>query len=169
MTAFGEEDGPSGRAIILITDGENHQDDAVAAAKRAKEKGIAVFVIGIGKPEGAPIPIPGTNNFMKDRAGNVVVSRLNENMCKEIAAAAGGTYVHCDNSNTAMKALQKEMEIVSRGELETTMYTDFNEQYQSFTILALLLLVIEYFIFARKNKSLSRINLFKGYLYKNDY
>ena len=83
----------SAKAIILITDGENHEDDAVAVAKRAKEEGIQVLVVGIGKPEGSPIPVAGTNNFMKDRQGNVVVSRLNEEMCREIAQAGGGIYV----------------------------------------------------------------------------
>ena len=164
IRSFGEEDRTVGRAIIVITDGENHQDDAIAAAKRAKDAGISIFVIGIGKPEGAPIPIPGTNDFMKDRAGNVVVSRLNEQMCRDIAAAAGGTYVHCDNSNTAMKALQKEMDIVAKNEIESSVYTDYNEQYQSFSLLAFLLILGEFFIFNRKNKILSKINLFKGYL-----
>ena len=109
IRCFGEQSDAS-RAIILITDGENHEDDAVAVATRAKEMGIKVLVVGIGKPEGSPIPVAGTNNFMKDRQGNVVVSRLNEDMCREIAEAGDGIYVRCDNTNTATKAIQKELD-----------------------------------------------------------
>ena len=148
------------RAIILITDGENHEDDAVAVAKRAKEEGIQVIVVGIGKPEGSPIPLPGTNNFIKDRQGNVVVSRLNEEMCREIAQAGGGMYVRCDNTNTATKAIQKELDKLSTQEIETQVYTDYNEQFQSFALIALLLLVIDFFIFNRKNKAITRLDIF---------
>ena len=159
IRCFGEQSDAS-RAIILITDGENHEDDAVAVAKRAKEAGIHVLVVGIGKPEGAPIPIPGTNNYIKDRQGNVVVSRLNEDMCREIAQAGGGIYVRCDNTNTATKAIQKELDKLGTQEIETQVFTDYNEQFQSFALIALLLLVIEFFIFNRKNKALSRLDIF---------
>ena len=159
IRCFGQKSDAS-RAIILITDGENHEDDAVAVAKRAKEEGIQVIVVGIGKPEGSPIPLPGTNNFIKDRQGNVVVSRLNEEMCREIAQAGGGMYVRCDNTNTATKAIQKELDKLSTQEIETQVYTDYNEQFQSFALLALLLLVIDFFIFNRKNKAITRLNIF---------
>ena len=148
------------RVIILITDGENHEDDAVAVAQRAKEAGIQVLVVGIGKPEGSPIPVPGTNNFIKDRQGNVVVSKLNEEMCREIAQAGGGIYVRCDNTNTATKAIQKELDKLATQEIETQVFTDYNEQFQSFALIALLLLVVDFFIFNRKNKSLTRIDIF---------
>ena len=148
------------RAIILITDGENHEDDAVAVAQKAKEMGIRVLVVGIGKPEGSPIPLPGTNNYRKDRNGNVVVSKLNEEMCREIAQAGGGIYVRCDNSNTATKAIQKELDKLGTQEIETQVYTDYNEQFQSFALMALLLLVIDFFIFNRKNKSLTKLDIF---------
>ena len=160
--ATDEEAAKSGasRAIILITDGENHEDDAVAVAKRAKEAGIQIIVVGIGKPEGSPVPVAGTNNFMKDRQGNVVVSRLNEDMCREIAQAGGGIYVRCDNSNTAMRAVQKELDKLATQEIETQVYTDYNEQFQGFALIALLLLVIDYFIFNRKNKMITRLDIF---------
>ena len=159
IRCFGEQSDAS-RAIILITDGENHEDDAAAVAQRAKEAGIHGLVVGIGKPEGSPIPVAGTNNFMKDREGNVVVSRLNEDMCREIAKAGGGIYVRCDNTNTAMKAVQKELDTLATQEFETQVYTDYNEQFQSFALIALLLLVIDFFIFNRKNKALSRLDIF---------
>lgn len=161
IRAFGAEQSEANRAIVLITDGENHEDDAVAVATRAKEAGIKILVVGIGKPEGAPIPIPGTNDFRKDRQGNVVVSRLNEDMCREIAKAGNGIYVRCDNTNTAMRAIEKELDTLATTELETQVFTDYNEQFQTFALLALLILIIDFFIFNRKNKSLTRINLFK--------
>ncbi|MBO4453918.1 MAG: VWA domain-containing protein [Paludibacteraceae bacterium] len=159
IRCFGEQSDAS-RAIILITDGENHEDDAVAVATRAKEMGIKVLVVGIGKPEGSPIPVAGTNNFMKDRQGNVVVSRLNEDMCREIAEAGDGIYVRCDNTNTATKAIQKELDKLATQEIETQVFTDYNEQFQSFALIALLLLVIDFFIFNRKNKALTRLDIF---------
>lgn len=160
LRSFGGESEAS-RAIILITDGENHEDDAIGAAKKAKEAGVKIMVVGIGKPEGSPIPVPGSNNFMKDRQGNVVVSRLNEEMCREIAATGGGIYVRADNTNSAVRALEHEIEQLSKSEIETKVFTDYNEQYQSFVLIALLLLIIEFFIFSRKNKRLSKINLFE--------
>ena len=159
IRCFGEQSDAS-RAIILITDGENHEDDAVAVAQRAKEAGIRVLVVGIGKPEGSPIPMPGTNNFRKDREGNVVVSRLNEDMCREIAQAGGGIYVRCDNTNTATKVIQKELDTLATQEIETQVFTDYNEQFQSFALIALLLLVIDFFIFNRKNKMITKWDIF---------
>lgn len=161
ITSFGAEKSDAGRAIILITDGENHEDDAIAAAKKAQEMGIQVFVIGIGKPEGAPIPKPGTNDYFKDRSGQVVVSQMNEEMCQQIAQAGKGVYVRCDNTNTAMRALQQELDRIATADIETTVYADYNEQYQSFVLIALLLLAIEFFILSRKNHRLNRMDLFK--------
>ena len=161
ITSFGSLESEAGRAIILITDGENHEDDAIAAAKKAHELGIKVFVIGIGKPEGAPIPKPGTNDYFKDRQGQVVVSKLNEEMCQQIAQAGSGVYVRCDNTNTAMRALQQELDHIATSELESTVYADYNEQYQSFALIALFLLMIEFFIMSRKNHRLTRMDLFK--------
>ena len=161
ITSFGSTESEAGRAIILITDGENHEDDAIAAAKKAHELGIKVFVIGIGKPEGAPIPKPGTNDYFKDRQGQVVVSKLNEEMCQQVAQAGSGVYVRCDNTNTAMRALQQELDHIATSELESTVYADYNEQYQSFALIALFLLIIEFFIMSRKNHRLKQMDLFK--------
>lgn len=161
ISSFGSLESEAGRAIVLITDGENHEDDAIAAAKQAHELGMQVFVIGIGKPEGAPIPKPGTNDYFKDRSGQVVVSKLNEEMCQQIAEAGSGVYVRCDNTNTAMRALQQELDRIATTELETTVYADYNEQYQSFALITLLLLMIEFFIMSRQNHRLTRMDLFK--------
>ena len=159
IRSFGSEQSEASRAIVLITDGENHEDDAKAAAQAAKEKGISVYVIGIGKPEGSPIP-DGRGSFKKDKSGQVVVSRLNEEMCQEIAAAGNGMYVRADNSNTASRALQKELNKLATAEIETKVFTNYNEQYQSFVLIAFLLLVIDFFVLGRKNKTISKWNIF---------
>lgn len=161
IRGFGGEEGKASRAIILITDGENHEKGAVEAAQKAAELGMHVYVIGIGKPEGSPIPIAGTGEFRKDRQGNVVITHLNEDMCREIAQAGKGFYTRCDNTNTAYRALEQELDKLAKQEIETTTFTDYNEQYQSFAILALLLLVVEFFIFPRKNKVVTRWNIFR--------
>jgi Ca-activated chloride channel family protein len=167
IEAFGKENKKVGRAIILITDGENHEDDAVAMAKQASGLGIQVFVIGIGQPQGAPIPIEGTNDHIKDASGQIVITSLNEDMCKQIAQAGRGVYVRCDDTNTALKTLQKGLEEIEASELDPTRYSNLNEQYQSFALLAFLILIVEFFIMSRKNHRLIRMDLFKEYKLKH--
>ena len=159
IKSFGEKS-EAGRAIILITDGENHEDDAVGAAKLALENGIVVHVIGMGKPDGAPIPVEGTMSFWKDKEGNVVVSKLNEAMCQRIAAEGGGIYVRADNTNAAYKVISKELDKIAKSDIKTQSFSDYNEQFQSFALLALLLLVVDTFIFSRRNKILSKLKIF---------
>jgi len=160
INCFDEELSDAGRAIIIITDGENHEDDAIAAAKKAQEEGIRVIVVGIGKPEGTTIPDPATNSYLKDRQGNPVVSKLNEEMCMQIAEAGGGIYVHCDNTNTALRTIQNELENLNTTKFSGMAYKDYNEQFASFALIAVLLLIIDFFIFNRKNKVLSRLDMF---------
>ena len=150
----------AGRAIIVITDGENHEDDAIGAAKLATENDIAVHVIGMGKPDGAPIPVPGTMSFWKDKEGNVVVSKLNEQMCQDIAAAGKGVYVRADNTNSAFKEVSKQLDKLAKSDIKTSVFSDFNEQFQSFALLALLLIILDFFIFDRQNKRLSKFKIF---------
>ena len=159
IKSFGTKSG-AGRAIIVITDGENHEDDAVGAAKLAAENNIIVNVIGMGKAEGSPIPVPGTMSFWKDKDGNVVVSKLNETMCKEIAVAGKGIYVHADNSNSAFRIITKELDTLGKSDIKTSVFSEYNEQFQSFALLALVILIIDFFIFDRKNKRLSKFKIF---------
>ena len=150
----------TGKAIIVITDGENHEDDAVGAAKLAAENNIIVNVIGMGKADGAPIPVPGTMNFWKDKDGNVVVSKLNEQMCKEIATSGKGIYIHADNSNSAFRIITKELDTLAKSEIKSSVFSEYNEQFQSFALLALIILITDFFIFERKNKRLSKFKIF---------
>lgn len=149
-----------GRTVILITDGENHEDGALEAAKAAVEKGIQINVLGVGMPEGAPIPIPGSNDYRRDREGNVVVTKLNEQMCQEIAQVGQGIYVRVDNTNAAQNAITKEINKLAKADVETQVYTEFNEQFQAIAWIILMLLLVEMLILERKNPLFKNIHLF---------
>lgn len=150
-----------GRAIIIITDGENHEGGAEEAAKVAAEKGMMVYVLGVGSPEGAPIPGDKANEYRKDKDGNVIVTRLNEQMCQEIAKAGKGAYIRVDNTNAAQKLLQKEIDKLAKADLETTVYSDFDEQFQVLAWIALLLLALDILILQKKNPLFKNIKLFR--------
>lgn len=150
------------KAIIVITDGENHQDDAVAAAKRAHEKGIAIHTIGMGLEQGAPIPEKGhPGEFMKDGNGNIVVSKLDENTLKEIAKAGEGLYVRASNTDVGLTQLLDEVNRMEKSLLEERVYTDYAEKYQYFLLVGLFFIFVEFMILGRKNKHLMKINIFK--------
>ncbi|MGYP000538979691 len=151
-----------GRAIVVITDGENHEGGAVEAAKEAAKKGIQVNVLGVGLPDGAPIPIEGSNDFRRDREGNVIVTRLNEAMCQEIAKEGNGIYVRVDNSNSAQKAINQEINKMAKSDVESKVYTDYNEQFQVIAWMILLLLLVEMLILDRKNPLFKNIRLFSN-------
>lgn len=151
-----------GRAIVIITDGENHEGGAVEAAKEAAKKGIQVNVLGVGLPNGSPIPIEGTNDFRRDRDGNVIVTRLNESMCQEIAKEGNGIYVRVDNSNSAQKAIDQEINKMAKADVESKVYTEFNEQFQVIAWIILLLLLIEMLILDRKNPLFKNFRLFSN-------
>jgi Ca-activated chloride channel family protein len=148
-----------GKAIIVITDGEDHEGGAMEAAKDAHEKGLNIYMLGIGSTKGEPIPDPQTGNFMTDNQGNMVMSRLNEQMCREIAQAGGGAYIHVDNSSSAQRLLDEELDKLEKG--ETVIYSDYEELFQYAGLMALILLILEICIMDRKNPLLKNIKLFK--------
>ena len=160
MNSFTQEEG-IGKAIIVITDGENHESGALEAAEAAKKKGMRVYVLGVGSAQGAPIPIPGTGDYMKDNTGSTVMSALNEDMCRQVAQAGGGAYIHVENNSAAQQQLDNELDKLSKKETSTTVYSDFDEQFQAFGVLVLLLLILEICIFDRRNPLLKNISLFK--------
>ena len=161
MKSFTPQEGV-GRAIIVITDGENHEGGAVEAAQEAAEKGMQVFVLGVGSPDGSPIPAEdGSNNFRRDKDGNVIVTRLNEQMCQEIAKAGNGMYIRVDNTNSAEKVLNNEITKLSKADVESQVYTEFDEQFQALAWLVLILLVVEMLILERKNPLFKNVRLFK--------
>ncbi len=151
----------STKAIFIITDGEDNEGGAVEAAKEAAAKGIRVYMLGIGSPNGAPIPLPGTTHYMKDNTGNTVMSRLNETMCREIAAAGNGAYIYVDNSSSAQSALQGYVDKLAKQDVESTIFSEYDEQFPAFALLALILLVLDILILERKNHILNGIKLFR--------
>ncbi|MBR1556206.1 MAG: VWA domain-containing protein [Prevotella sp.] len=157
--SFTQEEG-IGKAIIVITDGEDHEGGALEAAKAAKDAGMRVYVLGVGSTKGAPIPIPGTGDYMKDNTGNTVMSALNEEMCRQVAQAGGGAYIHVENNSAAQEQLDNELNKLSKKETTSTVYSEFDEQFQAVGILALLLLILEICIFDRRNPLLKRLSLF---------
>ena len=138
------------RAIIVITDGENHEDDPVAAAKQAAEMGIRVFTIGVGSDEGKPIPVNG--ELLKDRNGDIVVTRLDENTLKEVAAAGNGSYVRAGNSEFGLNPIVDEIKKMEAEQFNSIVFEEFDEQYMYFFAIALVLLVIEMLIGDRRMK-----------------
>ena len=149
------------RAIFLITDGEDNEGGAVEAAKEAAKKGIHVYVLGVGSPDGAHIPIPGTTQYFIDDQGNPIVSRLSEEMCRQIAHAGNGAYIYVDNSSSAQKELSKYVDKLAKAKLESQVYSEFDEQYQGFIILALVFLFLDLCLLERKNHILKNFHLFK--------
>lgn len=149
-----------GKAIIVITDGEDHEGGAVEAAKAARKKGINVFILGVGDPKGAPIPT-GDGGYMTDNTGQTVMSALNEEMCREVAKAGSGVYIHVDNTSDAQSRLNNELTKLQKGETESVVYSEYDEQFQAFGILVILLLIIEICILESRNPLLKNVKIFK--------
>ncbi|WP_321346285.1 VWA domain-containing protein [uncultured Draconibacterium sp.] len=154
--------GEANKAIVIITDGENHEDDALASAKAALDEGAIVHTIGMGLPSGSPIPVfrNGQTDYLKDRDGNVVVTKLNEQMLEQIAATGGGIYVRANNAQVGLNALFDEINKMEKQEMETRTYSEYDDQFQYFFAVGLFLLLLEFVILERKNKYLKRIKLF---------
>ena len=149
-----------GRAIIVITDGEDHEGGALEAAREAYKKGINVFILGVGTSKGAPIP-DGNGGYLKDNSGQTVLSALNEQMCQQVAKAGNGVYIHVDNTSDAQEKLNKELSKLQSGISDTVVYSEYNEQFQIFGIILLLLLIAETILLESRNPLFKKINLFR--------
>jgi len=149
-----------GRAIIVITDGEDHEGGALEAAHEAYKKGINVFILGVGTSKGAPIP-DGNGGYLKDNSGQTVLSALNEQMCQQVAKAGNGVYIHVDNTSDAQEKLNKELSKLQSGISDTVVYSEYNEQFQIFGIILLLLLIVETILLESRNPLFKQINLFR--------
>ena len=154
-----------GRAIIVITDGENHEVGAQDAAQMANKKGINVFILGIGNAKGAPIPM-GDGSYLTDNAGNTVMTALNEQMCRELAQAGKGQYIHVDNTSDVEKALNDDLAKLQKGDMTSVIYSAYDEQFQAVGILIILLLLVEICMMEVKNPMLRNIKFFKKDLKK---
>lgn len=149
-----------GRAILIITDGEDHEGGAIEAAEKARKNGIRVFVLGVGSTKGSPVP-DSNGGYMKDNSGQEVISALNEEMCKQVAQAGGGAYIHVDNTSLAQRQLNDELTKLQKGDISSVVYSEYDEQFQAVGILVLILLIIEMLILERKNPFFKKIKLFK--------
>ena len=159
MSFSGETEENHSRVVILITDGENHEDDALAAARRAAEMGIRIYTIGIGTPEGAPIQIGG--EFIKDEKGDMVVSKLNEEMLAQIADITGGAYVRSSKQSIGLDEIVKSINEMEQSELSVMRFEEFNEQYQYLLLAAIVLLLAEFLLLDRRNPLLAHLNIFR--------
>ncbi len=149
----------AGRVLVIISDGENHEDDALAAAEAAAAKGIKIYTIGIGTPEGAPISING--DFLKDAEGNIVVSKLDETMLEKIAITGSGAYIRATSKSVGLSEIIAEINKSEKSRLTSTIFEEFNEQFQYPLALALALLLVEGAIIPRRNRIISRLNIFR--------
>ncbi len=148
------------KAIILITDSEDHEGEAIEAAKLAKENGIQVNVVGVGSAKGAPIPMSGrSGDYLRDMQGNVVTTTINEELGKQLAEAAGGVYVNAAASS-ALEDLESKLDSLEKSEFNRISYTAGAEQFPTFAWLALILLVVDVLVLERKIGWLTHINFF---------
>ncbi len=150
------------RAIIIISDGENHEDDACQAAARAAQMGVKVYTVGLGTTKGAPVPTtPGNmREFIKDKEGNVVISKLDEAMLASIAASGEGAYIPANNIRNGINALVDEINGIEKAEFETKVFSQYNDRFQWVEALVLVLLLVELLILGRHNPRLAGVDIF---------
>ena len=155
--------GNANRAIIVITDGENHEDDPVASAKNASDDGIIVHTIGMGLPQGSPIPVlrNGQKEYLKDRDDNVVITKLDEQTLEKVASAGNGIYIRANNAQIGLDTLFDEINSMQKEEMESRVYSEYDDQFQYLFAIGILLLLIEFVILERKNRYLKNIKLFR--------
>lgn len=147
-----------GKAIVIITDGEDHEEGALKAAEEAAKEGKKVYVLGIGSTSGCKIPLE-SSGFLRDANGVEVTTRLNESLCKEVAQAGGGMYIHVDNSNAAQEQLQAQLNQLQKAE-GTSSYSSYDEQFRAVAILAIVILLLELLVLECKNPLFKDIKLF---------
>ena len=156
--SFSKDENAS-RVIILITDGEDHDYGALEAAARARERGITIFTIGIGSPEGAPVKVNG--EFIKDENGEMVVSRLNEELLQDIADEGNGGYIRASNADFGLAKITEEIEKMEKGDETILRFEEYNEQFPWIILVAIALLIVEAILLDRRNPKLRRFNIFE--------
>lgn len=164
------EDNKHNKALVIITDGENHEDDAMAAAKSAQEKGIIIHTLGMGSSDGAPIPVMHNKvqvGYKKDRIGNIVISRLDDAGLSKIALEGGGKFIRATNSDDGLNAIVKEINKMEKTEFGAKMITDYEDRFQYFLGAGLLLLLFEFLISERRSKWFSQFRLFDNSIFTN--
>lgn len=158
-----DPDTEGNKALVIISDGENHEENAMENAQKAAESGIQVHTIGIGSPQGVPIPVyntMGRKDFRRDNEGNVVITKLNESMMRELAAVGDGTYVKANNVTAALRLIFNKINELEKQEFGTAKVADYESWYQIPLAICLFFLVLEFILLPRRNRWLSKINLF---------
>ena len=158
------KDNDKNKALIIITDGENHEDDAIKLAKDANKKGIVVNTIGLGSTKGTPIPVIdkfGRKDYRRDKDGKVVMTKLNEDLLTKIAISGGGEYIHAGNSNFGLNSIVDNISNMDKQEFESKVFSDYEDRFQYFIGFALFLMLLELILLERKNKFTKGINIFK--------
>jgi Ca-activated chloride channel family protein len=152
------------KTIIVISDGENHEDNPVEAAENAAEKGITVNVVGVGSTNGVPIPVMegGQKNYLKDNEGNVVITKMDDKMLAQVATAGKGQFVEAYGADMGLDVIMNEVSKMKKAEYKAKLFTDYEDQYQWPLALAFLFLFLEFIILEKKNLWLSRIQLFSS-------
>lgn len=167
VESFGKDEGKN-KAIVIITDGENNEDakeSAVDAAEEAAKKNVVIHTIGVGSESGVPIPniIDGVvSGYKKDNAGNTVVTKLDPKILQDIAGATNGVYVQASSSDIGLDAILNKIAELDKKQMESKMYTDYEDQFQWFLGAALLFLVLESLISERISKLWKKLNLFNN-------
>ncbi len=159
---FDDED-QKNRILVIISDGEDHEEDALAAAEIAKGKGIKIYSIGVGTEAGGPIPIKSRGQitgYKKDREDNVVVTKLDKRVLIEVAQATGGKYMDSQDTRQIVSEFTKILSGMDKKEFETKVFSDYEDQFQWFIGLAILFLILDVFFLERKTKWLNKLNLF---------
>ena len=150
------------KAIVLITDAEDHEGSAYEVAKVASDNGIMVNVIGIGSTDGTPLPESEfSDRYKSDNDGQVVVTRLNEQIAQEIAKNGKGLYIQADNSNAAINALEAELNNLQSKKTSTLSYSEYDEKFTIFAWLMLIILIVEFLVYDKKNPIFKNVRLFK--------
>ncbi len=164
VESFGKDEGKN-KAIILITDGENHEIEAVKAAEDAAQKGIMINTIGIGSLNGVPIPLIENGKvvgYRKNKAGETIITKLNADVLKQISGKANGVYVQATQSDLGIKAIINKVDELEKAKIDTKMFTDYEDQFQWFLGFALILFVIEFLISERMSEWFKKLNLFEN-------
>jgi len=150
------------RAIIIITDGEDHEQGAFEAAEKAKEIGVAIHAVGLGNPSGVPVPLfTGSKDFRKDRQGNVVVSKLDEKTLRRLTEISGGIYIHSGTSITGLFTLMEKLDELDKQEFNAKVFAEYDERFQYFVGIAILLVLLDFSIRNKKNSWLERFKIFE--------
>jgi len=160
INSFSQEQ--TGKALIIVSDGEDHEGNVKQACDKAKEKGIVIYTAGIGQPQGTRVPAEtsqSNRDFIRDGDGNFVVTRLNEQMLADIASLGGGRYFGASPQGLNISEIAGELNNIKSGEQKTTAYEEYAEQFPLLALAAFVVLFLEIFIFERKKYWFTKLNL----------